>query len=359
MYLLVIADLSIIPLAIVDHPRPATIAAGLVPGLGHSSASPTLLLLIALVGTTIAPWQIFFQQSNVIDKRITPRWLAYERIDTAVGALVFVAAAGAVLITCAAAFSRGGPAQGQFTDAGAIAHGLGARLGAPAGALFAVALLNASLLGAGAISLSSSYATGEVLGVKHSLHRGFRDAITFHSCFAALILAAAATVLIPHAPLGTITTLVQALAGILLPSTLVLLLLLCNDEKLLGPLTNPRWLNAIATAAVTVILGLSTLLTITTIRPSTSIEHALFATLGLLALGGLALAKPLLQQHKRQDATEELTPWQRQTWSSPMLELLEPASATRPRVLGLALLRGYTTLLVALLLIKLASLVAT
>jgi Mn2+/Fe2+ NRAMP family transporter len=360
MYLLVIGDLSLIPLAVLDHPRLVTVASGLVPGLDHSAAGSTLLLLVALVGTTIAPWQIFFQQSSVIDKRITPRWLGYERIDTAVGAVVFTAAAAAVLIVCAAAFGHGPPA-GHFSDAGAIARALGARLGAPAGALFAVALLNASLLGAGAISLSSAYSATEVLGVKHSLHRGFRDAPAFHGSFAAVVVAAAATVLLPHAPIGTITTLVQALAGVLLPSTLVLLLLLCNDKALLGPLTNARWLNAVAGVAVAAVIGLATLLAITTIRPRTTIAHALIATAGLLAAGGLVLAKPLLQEHVRRagDRLDGLTPWQRQTWTSPTLELVDPPSPTRPRTIGLILLRGYTTVIVALLLVRLGSLVAT
>ena len=76
MYLLVIADLSVILLAVVHHPQPMAVAGGLIPGLDHGAASSTLLLLMALVGTSLAPWQIFFQQSNVIDKRITPRWLA-------------------------------------------------------------------------------------------------------------------------------------------------------------------------------------------------------------------------------------------------------------------------------------------
>jgi Mn2+/Fe2+ NRAMP family transporter len=357
MYLLVAGDLGLIPLAAVDHPRPSALASGLLPGLGHATAGSTLLLLVALVGTTIAPWQIFFQQSNVIDKRITPRWLAYERIDTALGALVFTAAAAAVMITCAAAFG-GGPAAGHFSDAGVIARDLGQRLGAPAGAMFAFALLNASLLGAGAISLSGAYSASEVLGVKHSLHRGFRDAATFHGCFAGLIVAAAATVLIPRAPLGTVTTLVQALAGVLLPSTLVLLLMLCNDEQLLGPLTNARWLNVVGTLAVGVILGLSTVLTITTIRPGTSVAHALLAAFGLLGAGGVVLARPLLRERRRNGPRDELTPWERETWTAPMLELVQPASRTRPRVLGLALLRGYTIAIVALLLVRLGSLVA-
>jgi Mn2+/Fe2+ NRAMP family transporter len=221
MYVLVIADLSVIPLALLHHPPAAAIVAGVVPRLGGGGRHSTLLLLVAIVGTTIAPWQIFFQQSSVIDKRITSRWLVYERIDIAAGAVVFVLAGAAIMIACATAFGHGAPSA-HLTDAGAIAHALAAKLGPAAGALFAIALLNASLLGAAAVSLSSAYATSEVLGVKHSLHRRFKDARIFHGCFVALILTAAAIALIPHAPLGAITTLVQALAGILLPTTLVL-----------------------------------------------------------------------------------------------------------------------------------------
>jgi NRAMP (natural resistance-associated macrophage protein)-like metal ion transporter len=253
MYVMLLADLGLIPLALLSHPRPASIASGLIPSIAGGGSS-TLLLLIALVGTTIAPWQLFFQQSTVVDKRITSRWLTYERIDTAIGAVLFIVAAGAVLIVSAGALART-PLHGHFTDAGAIASALGVRMGRPAGAIFAIALLNGSLLGASAVSLSSSYAVSEVFGVKHSLHRSWRDATKFHGCFVALVLAAAATVLIPHAPLGAITTLVQVLAGVLLPCTLVLLLLLCNDEQLLGPLTNPLWLNAIAGTAVALLLG--------------------------------------------------------------------------------------------------------
>jgi Mn2+/Fe2+ NRAMP family transporter len=357
MYLLVLADLSLIPVALLYHPSPGRIASGLVPSLHDGTATSTLLLLLALVGTTIAPWQIFFQQSNVIDKRITPRWLSYERVDTAIGTVAFLAAAGAVLIICAAAFgSTGG--HHRFADAGEIAHELAARLGHPVAAVFAIALLNASLLGAGAIALSSAYATSEVLGVKHSLHRSARDAKLFHGCFGACILAAATVVLIPDAPLGAITTLVQALAGILLPSTLVLLLLLCNDEHLLGPLTNPRWLNALGATAVGSILGLSTLLTIVTAFPGASLASALPLTAGPLLLAGFALVPAILRSEPRRGAPARLTPWERLTWSSPMLERIRPPSATRPRVLALAMLRAYTILMVALLLTKLARLLS-
>ena len=119
--------------------------------------------------------------------------------------------------------------------------------GHAAGALFAIILLNASIIGAAAVTLSTSYAFGDVFGARHSLHRRVREAKFFYATFAGLMAAAAAIVLIPGAPLGVITTAVQALAGVLLPSATVFLLLLCNDAAVLGPWVNRPWLNAVAT----------------------------------------------------------------------------------------------------------------
>jgi Mn2+/Fe2+ NRAMP family transporter len=359
MYVLVAADLSVIALAVLHHPSPAAIGAGLIPRLsGHPGSSALLLLLIALIGTTISPWQIFFQQSSVIDKRITPRWLRYARADTALGTIVFVAAAGAIMIGCAGMLGSGGADPGHLIDAGAIARLLAMRAGRFAGGLFAIALLNASLLGAGAVSLSSSYSASEVLGVKHSLHRRFRDARVFHGCFAAVVIAAGATVLIPGTPLGAITTLVQALAGILLPVALVLLLMLCNDRELVGPLTNPRWLNAIAVAAVTLILALVTMLTITTVIRGASVLDAALVTGAVFAVCGAALAATFRGVHVPRPAAKAMTLWQRRTWSSPMLELVPAAPATRARLLTLVLLRVYTLVMLALLAARLGTLIA-
>ena len=156
MYVMVAGDLSVIALAVLHHPSATAIGAGLVPRFGGHPGSPALLLLIALIGTTISPWQIFFQQSNVIDKRITPRWLRDARIDTGLGTIAFVAAAGAIMVGCAGMLGSGGADPGHLVDAGAIARLLALRAGRFAGGLFAVALLNASLLGAGAVSLSLS-----------------------------------------------------------------------------------------------------------------------------------------------------------------------------------------------------------
>jgi Mn2+/Fe2+ NRAMP family transporter len=252
MYALMFASLVAVPLVVAALARrPTPPLAPTAAGAGHGGA---VLLVVALVGTTVAPWQFFFQQSNVVDKRITTRFLGYERADTALGTVLFVVGALGVLLACGFAF--GGTAlHGTFTGAGAVARGLHAEAGPAAGVLFAIALGVGSVLGASAVTLATSYAVGDYFGLRHSLHRRWREARTFHRTHAVSVLAAAAVVLIPRVPLGLLTTVVQALAGVLLPSATVFLLLLCNDREVLGPLVNPRWLNVLAAAVVGGLLG--------------------------------------------------------------------------------------------------------
>ena len=167
MCVMIAANIALIPLALLDHPRAGSIASGFVPRLGSGSVGSMLLLLVALVGTTIAPGQPFFQQSNVVDNRITPRWLGYERADTAIGALLFAGCAAAVMMLSAAAVGSTA-LHGHFANAGAVADAIGSRLGGAARLVFAIALLDASLLAAGAVSLSGSYAIAQISGIKHS-----------------------------------------------------------------------------------------------------------------------------------------------------------------------------------------------
>ena len=268
MYVFVVANFLVIPLLVLAHPdvgdsRPARRSRRSIKGGASSTA---VLLIIAIVGTTVAPWQLFFQQSNIIDKRITPRWINYERADTVIGAFVVVIGAGALI--CVTAFAFGGTADfGHFTNAGTVATELGQQLGSAAGTFFAIVLLNASLIGAAAVTLATSYAFGDVFGATHSLNRGPLDAKVFYASFTLMVIAAAGIVLIPGAPLGLITTSVQALAGVLLPSATVFLLLLCNDREVLGPWSNAPWLNAIASVIVGVLVELSLILMASTMFP--------------------------------------------------------------------------------------------
>jgi Mn2+/Fe2+ NRAMP family transporter len=134
-----------------------------VPTIQGGVTSGAILLIIAIVGTTVAPWQLFFQQSNVVDKRITPRFINHERADTFLGSVVVVVGAGALMIAGAYA-ARGTALAGHFTDALAVARALGHK-DAVLGTLFAIVLLDASIIGAGAVTLSTSYAIGDFFGL--------------------------------------------------------------------------------------------------------------------------------------------------------------------------------------------------
>src|SRR5215470_16085038 len=182
----------LVPLYVLAHPPAGQMATGFVvpsiPG-GTGQLGTVMLLIIGIIGTTVAPWQLFFQQSYVIDKRITPRFMRYEKADLWIGIVVVVIGGGALMGATAAAFA--GARHGQFTDAAGLASGIAAYAGHAAGAIFAVALLDASMIGAFAVSLSTAYAVGDMLGLKHSLHRGVKQAKGFYAMYAALIALAA------------------------------------------------------------------------------------------------------------------------------------------------------------------------
>src|SRR3981081_64078 len=118
-----------IPMLLMSHPQWAHAAKALViPTISGGLTSDAVLLIIAIVGTTVAPWQLFFQQSNIVDKRITPRFIGYERADTVLGAIGGVSGAAAIVRTGDWA-ARSTDTSGGFTDAGAIAHLLGEHSG--------------------------------------------------------------------------------------------------------------------------------------------------------------------------------------------------------------------------------------
>ena len=290
-----IGSLLLVPLYLMAHPSASAMATGFTtPGLPGGAATggmaAVMLLVIGIVGTTIAPWQLFFQQSYVIDKRITPRFMKYEKADLWIGIVIVVVGAAALMGTTAVAFAHSGA---QFTDSAGLARGIAAYAGHVAGALFAVALLDAAVIGAFAVSLSSAYAIGDVLGMKHSLHRGVGQAKGFYALYAALICGAAVIVLLPGSPLGLITEGVQVLAGVLLPAATVFLLMLCNDRAVLGPWVNTAKTNAFTGAVIAVLITLSIVLTASVMFPAIT-ASAIFAIMAGCAVvavagGGFAL----------------------------------------------------------------------
>ncbi len=361
MYVFVVANFLVIPLLVLVHPHLGTIAHDTVaPSIKGGASSTAVLLIIAIVGTTVAPWQLFFQQSNIIDKRITPRWINYERADTVIGAFVVVIGAGAIIAVAAFAFT-GTAAAGNFANAGAVASSLRHYVGPAAGACFAIVLLNASLIGAAAVTLATSYAFGDVFGASHSLHRGIRDAKTFYATFALMVFAAAAIVLVPGAPLGLITTSVQALAGVLLPSATVFLLLLCNDRAVLGPWVNAPWLNAVAAVIIGVLVELSLVLVASTAFPHVNVTHLFIylsaaLAVALVAIGGYVLLRPTPTPATAGVAgggeQAPISKERRHAWAMPPLALLERPVWSPGRRAAMLLLRGYLVVAVALLVVK-------
>src|SRR5579872_276405 len=351
MFLFLGVNALVIPIALLSHPRWGQIIHDTVtPGIKGGLSSSAILLIIAIVGTTVAPWQLFFQQSNVIDKRITPRWIWYERADTVIGAFVVIIGAGALMIAPAMVF-EGTPLAGKFIDALGVAVGLDRYNGPVLATLFAIVLLDASIIGASAVTLATSYAFGDVFGIHHSLHRPWREAKVFYASFVGVVALAAGIVLIPHAPLGLITTAVQALAGVLLPSASVFLLLLCNDREVLGPWVNPPWLNAIAAVILGTLLMLSGILVVTTLQPSIDVGRLVVVlSLGLtLGLVGLGLASWSGGRAVPAEARPQLN---RATWRMPPLAFLGRPTWSRGRLIAMWALRGYLIVAVVLLVVR-------
>lgn len=353
MFAFIGASLLLIPLTFMSQPRWGRAAHDfVVPGIQGGVSGEAVLLIIAIVGTTVAPWQLFFQQSNVIDKRITPRFIGYERADTVLGSLVVVAGAAA-LVMIADFATRDTAAQGHFTDAGGVADAL-ARHDTVLGVLFAVILLDASIIGAAAVTLATSYAFGDVFHLRHSLHRSFGEAKPFYASYSLLVLVAAAVVLLPGAPLGLITEAVQALAGLLLPSASVFLLLLCNDTEVLGPWVNPRWLNILATVIIAVLLMLSGTLMATTLFPGVNVTRLTIWLAAALVTGLIVAAAAVYAARRRAPARPVplMSQADKLAWRMPPLALLQPVRWSAGTRLGMLALRGYLILSALLLLVK-------
>src|ERR1700691_4160444 len=189
---LVFGSLLLIPIFMMVHPSFGQVGHDLlIPAMPKGgNVSQVVLLIIGIVGTTVAPWQLFFQQSYIIDKRITPRFMTYEKIDLWIGIFIVIVGATAIIAFTAATFV-GHQEFGHFTDARGVAEGLRKYVGRAAGILFAVALIDSSIIGAAAVGLSTSYALSDVLGLKHSLHRKVSDAKGFYIVFAGILLVSA------------------------------------------------------------------------------------------------------------------------------------------------------------------------
>lgn len=354
--ILVIGSFLLLPVLHAVHPPVTQIVRDLVipQWPAHSDLATVMLLVIGIVGTTVAPWQLFFQQSYVVDKRITPAFSSYEKADLWLGIIIVMIGAIAMMAFCAAMYA-GKPEFGNFTDAGGVLTALHKYVGAYPAAIFAIALLDASIIGAAAVSLATSYAIADVFRVRHSLHRKVTDATGFYVAYGILIAIAATIVMFSSdAFLGFLTNAVQALAGVLLPSATVFLLLLCNDRAVLGPWCNGRKLNLLTGAIVWVLVLLSIILTLATVFPSVSgkiILAILFggSIAGAVIFGAVAVWKVRSRHQTADIGLAPLTEKERRNWRMPALDKLAPRQMTSSTKLWMGVLRAYLLIAVALI----------
>ena len=229
-----------------------------VPQISLNTAYITMV--IGLVGTTIAPWMMFYIQSSVVEKGITLKNLKYSKIDAILGAIVVNIVAFFIVIACAATINAHGIQVNNVAD---VSTALTPLAGQYASLLFAFGFLNASLFAASILPLSTAYYVCESLGFEAGVSKSFREAPIFHGLYLGLIILAVIVIMMPNVPLLSILYLSQVANGILLPFLLILMLLIINYKSIMGEHVNSRLFNYIAWATVVIVMGLSISLVVT------------------------------------------------------------------------------------------------
>lgn len=237
----------------------------------HATITPSfhfdtgfITIFVTIIGTTIAPWMQFYQQSSIVDKGIKVENYNYEKVDVLVGSIFAVFVAAFIMIACAATLFKTGTRIEGAKDA---ALALGPLAGGYATTLFALGLLNASLFSAAILPLSTAYTVCEAFGWENSISRDWKEAPMFFGIYTTLIVLGAAIILLPIKSLIDAMILSQTLNGVLLPLILIAMLILINDRRIMGKFTNGTVFNGIAWTTVVILIILALILMVTTFLP--------------------------------------------------------------------------------------------
>lgn len=248
-----------VPVALLAHPNPGEVAHALITWSPFPAGGVTLTLLLFVmsnIGATVTPWMLFFQQSALKDKGLTPKDIPQSRFDTALGAILAAVFGVASLVATSvlfanhvdtSSFSSGPFAAAQFAQA------IEPYVGQVGATLYALGILEAGLVATITISSSSAYAFGEVARSAHSLNRKPNEARGFYTVMIVGAVLAGLIVIIPNAPLTLIVLVVNVIATLAMPPALIFLILLVNDRKVMGDYVNSRFANILA-VGVTVFL---------------------------------------------------------------------------------------------------------
>ncbi len=245
-----------------NPPWPAVAQAALTPSFHFEAGYVTIF--ITVIGTTIAPWMQFYQQSAIVDKGLKPADFAYERVDVIVGSLFTDIVAAFIIVACAATLFVSGIHIETAKDAALALRPLA---GPYASTLFALGLLNASVFSAAILPLSTAYVVCEAFGWEASVSRNWKDAPVFFGIYTAFIVIGAAIILMPVKSLVQTMLDSQTLNGVLLPVILIVMLRLINDKRLMGRFVNGRAFNMVAWAIVMALIILTGILVMTSVFP--------------------------------------------------------------------------------------------
>jgi NRAMP (natural resistance-associated macrophage protein)-like metal ion transporter len=221
---------------------------------------PYLMMLIGVVGTTIAPWMQFYLQSAVVEKNIKVENYGASRMDVIVGCIMTDVVAFFIIVACAATMYAAGI---RITDAKDAAVALAPLAGKHASILFAIGLANASLFAASILPLATAYYVCEGMGWESGVDKNFKTAPQFMWLYTGIIVIGALIILIPNAPLIPIMLLSQVVNGVMLPFVLIFMLLLINNKDIMGDFTNSKTFNIIAWATVVIMNVLTLVLVVT------------------------------------------------------------------------------------------------
>jgi Mn2+/Fe2+ NRAMP family transporter len=223
-----------------------------------------LIMIVGLIGTTITPWMQFYLQASIVEKGIDSRHYSLSRWDVILGCIVTDVIAFFIVVACAATMFKTG--HGEIKDAAEAAVALRPFAGQFATLLFAVGLVNASLLSAAILPLATAYNICEGLGFESGIERRFSEAPIFYWLYTLLIASGAGFVLIPQLPLLKVLLLSQVANGVLLPFVLFYMLTLINRKRIMQEYTNNAWQNTIAWSTAVIMVALTAGLIWTTVK---------------------------------------------------------------------------------------------
>ncbi|MBZ5646678.1 MAG: divalent metal cation transporter [Acidobacteriia bacterium] len=237
------------------HWREAAAATFRPPSARSFDNSAYLYMVIALVGTTIAPWMQFYLQASIVEKGVTARQYGASRLDVISGCIFTDVVAWFIVVACAATlYVHGVRDIGSAADA---AQALRPLAGDYAYILFSAGLFNASLFAASILPISTAYTVCEGLGFESGVGKKFSEAPFFYWLYTILIAAGAGVILAPNIPLVKLSILSQVVNGMVLPFVLIFMLLLANKRELMGEHTNSRLFNVIAWVTTFVMIALT------------------------------------------------------------------------------------------------------